>query len=457
MNSKGFKLAKTTEYPFLIALILLLLNDHYLKEKFHNGITGKLSDFCGLFIFPFFWSVLFPTRKREIYFSTALLFVLWKSPWSQSFINSVSSSLYSINRVIDITDLTALTILPLSFLCFKNTYRNAHLNPWIAGVITVFTFCATSVSRPFQAFENPQYILLKTDSIPEAAEEGTYDLEVHKFRGMVVVEIKRIFITEDPVLEDDYQKTRVQKDLTRKLLSELNIRRDISLPAVNSITVLIISHSAYNDFVSFKGSRLDGSFKRVSVNNELLAEGYYKNGIEDSTWSFFDKTKGVKIKKTYRNGEVIKVENWDQFRLSSVRNTSVRSDVIRNKCFQIAILSVFLTGLIYLIVKNYRRTYSEEIRISSLKRTGLSFILPIFSIGLAQFISWFLPNAYSPHFFAFIAELVLSYIVMVPLFLLVMFSFRIRTDADFAWYVLLLAVGLVLLREVVQLNALILR
>ena len=36
---------------FLIGLSLLLTNDFVLKEQFHNGFTGKLSDFAGLFVF----------------------------------------------------------------------------------------------------------------------------------------------------------------------------------------------------------------------------------------------------------------------------------------------------------------------------------------------------------------------------------------------------------------------
>ena len=36
----------------LLSLLFLILNDHVLKERFHNAITGKLSDFAGLVFFP---------------------------------------------------------------------------------------------------------------------------------------------------------------------------------------------------------------------------------------------------------------------------------------------------------------------------------------------------------------------------------------------------------------------
>ena len=40
------------------AVALLLLNDHVLKQAFPSILTGKLSDFAGLFFFPFLLAVL---------------------------------------------------------------------------------------------------------------------------------------------------------------------------------------------------------------------------------------------------------------------------------------------------------------------------------------------------------------------------------------------------------------
>ncbi len=36
----------------LASMLLLGLNDHYLKWQYHNALTGKLSDFAGLVVFP---------------------------------------------------------------------------------------------------------------------------------------------------------------------------------------------------------------------------------------------------------------------------------------------------------------------------------------------------------------------------------------------------------------------
>lgn len=100
---------------FIISLILLLLNDFLLKDLFHNTITGKLSDFAGLFIFPLVGWHLFG-RKKAIYVFTFIFFIFWKTPLSEPFINLWNSFFwYKLSRVIDYSDLIALSILPVSY------------------------------------------------------------------------------------------------------------------------------------------------------------------------------------------------------------------------------------------------------------------------------------------------------------------------------------------------------
>ena len=54
MNTQSIILTKI----YISSLILLLLNDILLKQLFPGFITGKLSDFTGLFIFVVFWIYL---------------------------------------------------------------------------------------------------------------------------------------------------------------------------------------------------------------------------------------------------------------------------------------------------------------------------------------------------------------------------------------------------------------
>jgi hypothetical protein len=134
---------------FLFGLLLLLLNDFVLKPQFHNSLTGKLSDFAGLFIFPMFFAAFIPHFKIHIYILTAVLFVFWKSPLSQAVIEAWNSlAILRIGRTVDYTDLFALVILPIS-LFYKN-FRSISRNKFALSsvlVMIVFAFSATQYRK----------------------------------------------------------------------------------------------------------------------------------------------------------------------------------------------------------------------------------------------------------------------------------------------------------------------
>src|SRR4029079_2706594 len=70
----------------LFGLSLLLLNDFFLKRYAHSALSGKLSDFAGLFVFPLFCVTFLPRFRTPIYVLVAALFVVWKSSYSQQLI-----------------------------------------------------------------------------------------------------------------------------------------------------------------------------------------------------------------------------------------------------------------------------------------------------------------------------------------------------------------------------------
>jgi hypothetical protein len=71
-----------TSPGFLLASGLLLLNDWVLKPAVGGWWTGKLSDFAGLYAFPLFWCAFFPRRRRTVFATTAVGFLVWKSSLS---------------------------------------------------------------------------------------------------------------------------------------------------------------------------------------------------------------------------------------------------------------------------------------------------------------------------------------------------------------------------------------
>jgi len=140
-----------TTNGFIIGLTILLVNDLWLKYSFPSILTGKLSDFAGLFIFPYFLSVFIP-KPKPIYYLTALLFTFWKLEYSQIVIDFFARLTdLGFHRTVDITDLIALTILPFSFRYFKLKSKTAKSNRFVFSTlvcfISIFSFYATSVPR----------------------------------------------------------------------------------------------------------------------------------------------------------------------------------------------------------------------------------------------------------------------------------------------------------------------
>lgn len=137
-----------TTPAFLFGLAILLLNDWVWKGQFSNMLTGKLSDFAGLFVCAVFWTALFPTQKRWVFALTGVFFVFWKSSLSQPLIDSWNSmNLFQIARVVDFSDNLALLVLPA---CYGWVQRKQvvkprfRLHPMVPLMIAAFALSATS-------------------------------------------------------------------------------------------------------------------------------------------------------------------------------------------------------------------------------------------------------------------------------------------------------------------------
>lgn len=108
----------------LIALAVLVLNDHMLKGSalVSPAWTGKLSDFAGLFLAPTLLAVLLRARRRisvaVCHVAVGLVFAAAKiSPSAATWICEAAGSL-GLNWTIapDLTDLWALSVMPLAYL-----------------------------------------------------------------------------------------------------------------------------------------------------------------------------------------------------------------------------------------------------------------------------------------------------------------------------------------------------
>lgn len=136
---------------FLAGLVLLLLNDFYLKYDFHNWFTGKLSDFAGLFAFALFIIVFLPNHKIAVLIFCALFFIWWKSPLSSALIAFLNNQLnLPAYRVIDYSDYWALSVLPFIFYIKPISCSRLFVQKiavWCIGIISFFAFSGTSMIR----------------------------------------------------------------------------------------------------------------------------------------------------------------------------------------------------------------------------------------------------------------------------------------------------------------------
>jgi hypothetical protein len=100
---------------FLAALAALGINDWFLKDTFHNALTGKISDFAGLFAVTALLANLFPRRRTLVAFGIASGFVFWKLRLSDPIFSlAIKWGGFSMGRVVDPTDLLALMVVPLA-------------------------------------------------------------------------------------------------------------------------------------------------------------------------------------------------------------------------------------------------------------------------------------------------------------------------------------------------------
>lgn len=122
-----------------LAVIGMALNDHWWKRVYPSWLTGKISDFLGVFYFPLFFCAIVCIalnfavrpilRKRRIaYISPALMFAgmaltailmvaIKTSPDAALEVQTLFSSFFfPIRLTPDPTDLISFLSLPLSFL-----------------------------------------------------------------------------------------------------------------------------------------------------------------------------------------------------------------------------------------------------------------------------------------------------------------------------------------------------
>jgi hypothetical protein len=154
-------ISKAGALAFLLCLLSLIGNDWFGKAMFANALTGKLSDFAGLFAFPFVFSLLFPRYVKAVHWATALLFVVWKGEAVQPLLDALNNWGLPVGRTVDYTDFLALLSVPVSywFLGRAPTFRLSQRQFAAVVCVSSVAFMATSVA----GIQSRKYIGINKD------------------------------------------------------------------------------------------------------------------------------------------------------------------------------------------------------------------------------------------------------------------------------------------------------
>ncbi|MEV0971701.1 hypothetical protein [Microtetraspora glauca] len=148
MRSSGHTLAWLGHPVTMLAVALLLLNDHLLKGLWPGPITGKLSDLAGLTMAPPLLALLLRCPPPLAILTTGTLFTLMKTTTIGAETASWLWSLFIPSRVVaDPTDLIALPALGLAWLTWRQTARRPPVRlPHAVLIVPVALFAATATS-----------------------------------------------------------------------------------------------------------------------------------------------------------------------------------------------------------------------------------------------------------------------------------------------------------------------
>lgn len=236
-------ITRVFRHPLTICSIaLLLVNDHILKLYFPSWLTGKLSDFAGLFFFPFLLALmLYPllrSERRSIVFAlflTASIFIPLKTvPAFHADVIAALQSNLGLTLVIslDPTDLIALIALLPAWLLWRNSGGAPDASPTsprklelvMVAIGSIAAIATTPMCDPRPSFGNIPKVFVLEDKIyvgyfrqPDEPSLYQYSIDVRTHqpvwkpvyhRNTVVADILRLPLPELPYFVcDPYQKS----------------------------------------------------------------------------------------------------------------------------------------------------------------------------------------------------------------------------------------------------------
>ena len=264
-------------YVFVVSIILLFINDHFLKLYFHNWFTGKFSDFLGMIIFPLFLAYIFPRLRTFSVFVSFILFIFWKSPFSEGFIDFYNQiSPIAVARVVDYTDFIAFVFLVIPFLLIKydallQPLKIRKISPALVLVPSVFVMMATS--PPLYYRYGSDGMVLFNDYSFKISKSKTEALDELKNRNILfkkdtLMIIKRNNISSESLIMNgtDLKTLEVDKEILKK-----ELERKIQFYDYYIIDSLKIGDETLKD-IRFELEELSKSKVKIILKSVVLEE-----------------------------------------------------------------------------------------------------------------------------------------------------------------------------------------
>ncbi|GAB5534216.1 MAG: hypothetical protein Rubg2KO_04650 [Rubricoccaceae bacterium] len=231
------RLARLLHPAFLLALAVLLLNDHVLKDAFSSPITGKLSDIAGLVVLPVLLTALLRIQNRQLVWMVhlavglafaALQFVPESTLWAVGL---------PVQHTPDPTDLVALAILPLGVrLSLAEPRQLGWMRPALAnavGLVAVGAVLATSPPRAPLVVDKTPVVAAETPREALRQLEGRLDTLGFEARGSAVLPYDAWIDRQGEMPDDDEARALHQQimDNVERRLAEGEEYYSVRLPA----------------------------------------------------------------------------------------------------------------------------------------------------------------------------------------------------------------------------------
>ena len=263
-------------YVFVVSIILLFINDHFLKLYFHNWFTGKFSDFLGMIIFPLFLAYVFPKLRTFSILVSFILFIFWKSPFSEGFIDFYNQiSPIAVTRVVDYTDFIAFVFLIIPFLLIKydallQPLKIRKISPALVLVPSVFVMMATS-PPPYYRFGSNGLVSFQDYSFRmQKSKEALDELKNRNilFKKDTLKIIKRNNISSESLIMNgtDLKTLEVDKEILKK-----ELERKIQFYDYYIIDSLKIGNETLKD-IRFELEELSKSKVKIILKSVVLEE-----------------------------------------------------------------------------------------------------------------------------------------------------------------------------------------